>query len=118
MMMLVRQFFYYARPPGGYDQIMQERAFSVDLIRPGATGSKPTSRFHELFDRKTRYQTLVLVCCILFGLAMIANMQSAADGGWFWYAVFLGSHKRLYADMHLALQPLFVLESILPCVIG
>src|SRR5260370_3285208 len=73
--------------------------------------SKPTSRFHGAFDRKTRFQNLVLVCCILFGLAMIANMQSAADGGWFWYAVLLSSGKRLYADMHLALQPLFVLET-------
>ncbi len=72
---------------------------------------KPTSRFREAFDRNTRYQTLVLVCCILFGVALIANVQSAADGAWFWYAVFLNSGRRLYADMHLALQPLFVLET-------
>ena len=72
---------------------------------------KSTSRLHEIPDRKKRYQTMVLVCCILFGLAMIANMQAAGDGGWFWYAVLLSSGKRLYADMHLALQPLFVLET-------
>ncbi|MCU1251503.1 MAG: hypothetical protein JWQ49_4532 [Edaphobacter sp.] len=73
--------------------------------------SKPTPPSQEALDRKTRYQTLVLVCCLLFGFAMIANMQSAADGGWFWYAVFWGSGKRLYSDMHLVLQPLFVLET-------
>src|SRR5258705_2792567 len=72
---------------------------------------RPTSRFHELFNRNTRYQTWVLIWCILFGVAMIANMQSAADGGWFWYAALLNSGKRLYADMHLALQPLFVMET-------
>jgi hypothetical protein len=73
--------------------------------------SKPMSRFHEAFDRTTRYQSLMLVCCILFGVVLIANVQSAADGSWFWYAVFLRSGKRLYADMHLVLQPLFVLET-------
>jgi hypothetical protein len=53
----------------------------------------------------------VFAGCIVFGLALIANTQSAADGGWFWYAVFFGSGKRLYADMQLPLQPLFVLET-------
>jgi hypothetical protein len=49
--------------------------------------------------------------CVLFGVAMIANTQQAGDGGWFWYATLLHGGKRLYADMHLALQPLFVLET-------
>jgi hypothetical protein len=42
---------------------------------------------------------------------MIANIQSAGDGGWFWYATYFINGKRLYSDMHLALQPLFVLET-------
>src|SRR5258705_12880648 len=103
---------------GGNGRIMQGSISSrFDSTRrrlskgPEAMLPKPTSRFREAFDRNTRYQTLVLVCCILFGVALIANVQSAADGAWFWYAVFLNSGRRLYADMHLALQPLFVLET-------
>jgi hypothetical protein len=53
----------------------------------------------------------VFFVCILFGLALIANIQSAGDGGWFWYATFFRNGKRLYSDMHLALQPFFVLET-------
>jgi hypothetical protein len=70
-----------------------------------------TPRFHEAVNRNARYQNLVLICCVLFGVAMIANTQSPADGGWFWCAAYLRSGKRLYSDMHLALQPLFVLET-------
>jgi hypothetical protein len=61
--------------------------------------------------RQSLYQSLVLALCILFGLAAIANTQIASDGGWMWYAVFLHSGQRLYSGMHLALQPLFVLET-------
>jgi hypothetical protein len=57
------------------------------------------------------WQTAAAVFCVAFGLAMIVNTQTAGDGGWFWYATFLHSGKRLYSDMHLALQPLFVLET-------
>jgi hypothetical protein len=68
-------------------------------------------RLRRIVNRDTIYQNLMFVFCVLFGLAMIANTQSAGDGGWFWYATFLHSGKRLYSDMHLALQPLFVLET-------
>jgi hypothetical protein len=61
--------------------------------------------------RGTRYQDLVLAFCFLFGLALIANTQVANDGGWMWYAILLRNGRLLYADMHLALQPLFVLET-------
>jgi hypothetical protein len=57
------------------------------------------------------WSTLVFVFCVLFGFAMIVNTQAAGDGGWFWYASYLLNGRRLYADMHLALQPLFVLET-------
>jgi hypothetical protein len=56
-------------------------------------------------------QFLACFLCVLFGLAMIANTQPAGDGTWFWYAVFFHGGKHLYADMHLALQPVFVLET-------
>ena len=49
--------------------------------------------------------------CVVFGLSLIANTEPADDGGWFWYSFFFDSGKRLYADMHLALQPLYVLET-------
>jgi hypothetical protein len=67
--------------------------------------------FDEAAGQKRPYQNLMLICCILFGLAMIANAQAAGEGTWFWYATFLRDGKRLYSDMHLALQPLFVLET-------
>ncbi len=59
----------------------------------------------------TLIQSLMFVFCVLFGLAMIANTQVAGDGGWYWYATLLLSGKHLYHDLHLALQPLFVLET-------
>ena len=49
--------------------------------------------------------------CLLFGSALIAQTQSPGDGNWFWYATFLQGGHRLYSEMHLALQPLFVLET-------
>lgn len=67
--------------------------------------------FREAFPANSCYQTLTWAFCILFGVAMIANVQVAADGTWYWYAVLLHGGKRLYADMHLALQPLMVLET-------
>ena len=70
--------------------------------------SRPTQ---SSFGRATVFQNLTLVFCILFGLAMIAETQTAADGVWFWYAVLLRNGQRLYAGLHLALQPLFVLET-------
>jgi hypothetical protein len=72
--------------------------------------SLPT-RLRALVNRDTVYQNLMFVFCILFGLAMIANVQPAGDGVWFWYSWFFLGGKHLYADMHLALQPLFVLET-------
>lgn len=71
----------------------------------------PTSGVRKPFLSGMRYQYLAVFLLILFGLAMIANTQVAADGTWYWYAVILHNGKRLYADMHLALQPLMVLET-------
>ena len=68
-------------------------------------------RIRRIVNRDTIYQNLMFIFCVLFGLALIANTQSAGDGGWFWYATLLHSGKRLYSNMHLALQPLFVLET-------
>jgi hypothetical protein len=71
----------------------------------------PLRRIRSAFGRETICQNLMLISCVLFAFAMIANTQPAGDGVWFWYAVFLRSGKHLYSVMHLALQPLFVLET-------
>ena len=68
-------------------------------------------RLRRMANRDTLWLNLALGVCIAYGLALIANTQSAADGGWLFYATFLDQGRRLYADMHLALQPLFVLET-------
>jgi hypothetical protein len=53
----------------------------------------------------------MLFLCVAFGVAMIANTQIAGDGSWYWYGTLFNSGRRIYADMHLALQPWFVLET-------
>ena len=47
--------------------------------------------------------------CFLFALALIANIQPNGDGLWFWYASSVLQGQKLYTDLHLNLQPLFVL---------
>ena len=69
------------------------------------------SRLRQAFSRNSRFQTLAFLACFLFGLAAIANLQLTNEGAWMWYAVSFNHGQRLYADMHLALQPLFVLET-------
>jgi len=68
-------------------------------------------RLEDGAGRKTLAQNLMFVFCVLFGLTMIASTQASGDGGWFWYATLLRSGKHLYRDLHLALQPLYVLET-------
>jgi hypothetical protein len=71
----------------------------------------PMRRILSAFDRNSLFQTLTFLFCFLFGIALIVNTQAAGDGGWYWYSVLLHNGSRLYADLHLALQPLFVLET-------
>jgi len=71
----------------------------------------PTLRIGWNVCRKQPLQTAAFALCVVFGLALIANTQTAAEGDWFWYSSFFREGKRLYADLHLALQPLFVLET-------
>jgi hypothetical protein len=47
---------------------------------------------------------------MLLGLAMIVNNQMAGEATWFWYATLFHRGAKLYADLHLALQPLLILE--------
>ena len=64
---------------------------------------------HELFAGRF-YQCLALSFCILFGLAMIANAQLSGEATWYWYAILFHRGAKLYADLHMVLQPLYVLE--------
>ncbi len=83
----------------GEDGGMTVRPTRTQGERDGASG------------RGTLLQNLMFACCVLFGLAMIANTQTANDGGWYWYATLFRGGERLYSGLHLALQPLFVLET-------
>ena len=56
------------------------------------------------------YQSLAILFCVLLGLAMIANTQLSGEATWFLYATLFHHGAKLYADLHLALQPLLILE--------
>ncbi len=49
--------------------------------------------------------------CVLFGIALILNVQPIGDGLWYWYAVAIRQHRHLYSDLHVNQQPLFFLAS-------
>lgn len=66
---------------------------------------------NEIARTDTRYQAWMLAICILFGVVLILNTMSANEGVWYWYAILLNGGKRLYSDLHLPLQPFYVLES-------
>ena len=55
------------------------------------------------------FQVAAVVVCVLLGVAMILNNQMGGEAMWFWYATTFHHGARLYADLHIALQPLFVL---------
>jgi hypothetical protein len=56
------------------------------------------------------YQSLAILFCVLLGLAMIVNTQLAGEATWFLYTTLFHHGAKLYADLHLALQPLLILE--------
>jgi hypothetical protein len=46
---------------------------------------------------------------MVFGLMLTLNIHPNGDGLWYWYALALRHHQRLYSDLHFNQQPLFVL---------
>ena len=58
---------------------------------------------------QTKWQRIAALCCVLFGAALIVNVDSSGDGLWFWYGKLIRSGQHLYRDLHLAQQPLFPL---------
>ncbi len=57
------------------------------------------------------WQTLAMVFCVAFGLAHLLNVFTAGDGLWYWYAVLFDRGQLLYADLHLNLQPFFIVAT-------
>jgi hypothetical protein len=56
-------------------------------------------------------QGIAIAGCVLFGLAMIANNQMGGEGMWFWYDNAFLSGAKVYSQLHIALQPFYLLES-------
>lgn len=87
-----------------------------DGTAPTTDNSMPRRRLNVLglnriVSRNNVCQTLAFLYCIGFGLVLLANTEPACDGLWFWYSYFFHNGKHLYADLHMPLQPLFVLET-------
>ena len=64
------------------------------------------------FFKSRRWQVLSAFACFLYGIVSILNVHSLNEGLWFWYAHLIAGGHRLYADLHLPLQPLFVLLNV------
>jgi hypothetical protein len=58
-----------------------------------------------------RYQLMAALVCLLFGAAMIANIELGGEASWYWYATLMHQGIRLYADLHMPLQPFYALET-------
>jgi hypothetical protein len=56
------------------------------------------------------FQNVAAAFCVLFGIALILN-QLEGEAEWSLYAELLHRGVRLYADLHLPLQPWFILET-------
>ena len=59
--------------------------------------------------KRRAYQFAAIIVCVLMGTAMIVNNEMGGEAMWFWYATTFHHGARLYRDLHVALQPLFVL---------
>lgn len=80
------------------------------MLKECENSTAPIEAEHGLNSKRT-WLRLTFVLCGCFSLALVMSVQGGGDGGWYWYATFFHSGRRLYADLHLALQPLFVLEN-------
>jgi hypothetical protein len=56
-------------------------------------------------------QGIAIALCIVFGLTMIANNQMGGEGMWFWYDHVFLSGAKIYSQLHIALQPFYLLET-------
>ena len=60
-------------------------------------------------QRRLKWDIGAALFCFLFGIALIANIHPNGDGLWFFYSEAVLHRQRLYSDLHLNLQPFFVL---------
>ncbi len=81
---------------------------SENITHP-VSASRDAVSAHGGWWRERRAQILAALLCFAFSIAFILNIHPIGDGLWFWYAVLWRGGQRLYADMHLPLQPLYVL---------
>ncbi len=88
------------------------------MIKPNSNGIPVV--FASTFDRETGeakkgfrdspvWDWLAIALCLIAGVTLILNTHPDGDGMWFWYAVDLRQGVRMYRDLHLGLQPLYVL---------
>ena len=76
-----------------------------------ATYSGNTAPVVRNGSRGAWFQWLAVLLCTIFGIAIIVNVQLGGDAMWFWYATLFQRGVKLYADLHFALQPFYVLET-------
>lgn len=54
------------------------------------------------------WEAAAACACLAVVVTLILNIHPVGDGMWFWYAVDLRRGLHLYRDLHLPLQPLYV----------
>ena len=77
-------------------------------VRAGVPGEGRAELGWRSLSREP-FQVAAIAMCMLLGAAMVLNNQMGGEAMWFWYATTFHRGLRLYADLHIALQPLFVL---------
>jgi hypothetical protein len=73
--------------------------------------SRPETSAERNWFLRAPYQTLAFLFCFLFAVAMVVNVQLSGDAEWFFYGQMLHHGVKLYAGLHLPLQPFFILET-------
>jgi len=90
--------------------VRQPRAVQREGVLEAMLNAEAGGRGVRSIFRGTLYQNLAALFCLLFGVAIIINVQMAGDSVWFWYATLLHQGVKLYGQLHLPLQPFYVLE--------
>jgi len=62
---------------------------------------------------KSHLLILTSLLCFLFGCLLLFTVVAAGDGTWFFYAQSFLKGQRLYSDLHLVQQPVFILVNAL-----
>lgn len=57
-----------------------------------------------------RWQGLAAAGCFAVACLLVFLIHPEGDGSWYWYTVLFRSGRHIYSQLHLALQPLLVLE--------